>query len=200
MRGRGRPLRRAAERFQVSPTTAQRWAAHYGAGMTDRPSRPHRTGACGHQEALATSPTAVAERPSAVRRAERPLRTGYSHVRTAVDDHSSLAYSEILADERQETATAFKTRAHAFFASAGITVERVLTDNGSCYKPRLWHDTLAWAGIGPSHRHRDNRFGRASSRARRRQGAPRIIRAVVSGTERLDSGTARQLQARCARA
>ncbi|MEU5809083.1 IS481 family transposase, partial [Streptomyces sp. NPDC047718] len=72
---------------------------------------------------------------------------GYSYLHTAVDDHSRLAYSEILADETKETATAFWTRAQAFFADAGITVERVLTDNGSCYRSHTWRDTLAAAGI-----------------------------------------------------
>ena len=53
---------------------------------------------------------------------------------TAVDDHSRLAYSEILTDEKTATAAAFWQRALAFFAEHGITVERVLTDNGSCYR------------------------------------------------------------------
>jgi hypothetical protein len=74
---------------------------------------------------------------------------GYSYLHNAVDDHSRLAYSEILPDERQETAAAFWTRAQAFFTSVGITVERVLSDNGSCYRSRLWHTTLTQAGITP---------------------------------------------------
>ena len=74
-------------------------------------------------------------------------RIGYSFIHTAVDDHTRLAYSEILGDERKETAAAFWTRAQAFFAGLGITVERVLTDNGSCYKSHAWRDTLAAAGI-----------------------------------------------------
>ena len=65
----------------------------------------------------------------------------------AVDDHSRLAYAEILPDERKDTAAAFWTRAHAFFTTAGITVERVLTDNGACYRSHPWRDTLTAAGI-----------------------------------------------------
>ena len=72
---------------------------------------------------------------------------GYSYLHNAVDDHSRLAYSEILPDEKKETAVAFWQRAHTFFTSHGITVERVLTDNGSCYKSRLWRDSLTTAGI-----------------------------------------------------
>ncbi|MFD8484121.1 IS481 family transposase, partial [Kitasatospora sp. NPDC059673] len=74
-------------------------------------------------------------------------RIGYSHIHTAVDDHTRLAYSEILPDERQETAAGFWQRAERFFAELGITVERVLTDNGSCYRSRLWRDTLRASGI-----------------------------------------------------
>ncbi|TYL55922.1 IS481 family transposase [Nocardioides sp. BGMRC 2183] len=67
---------------------------------------------------------------------------GYVYLHHAVDDHSRLAYSEILADERKETAAAFWNRARVFFAAHGITVKAVLTDNGSCYRSRLWATTL----------------------------------------------------------
>ena len=46
-----------------------------------------------------------------------------------MDDHSRLVYSEILSDERKETASAFWTRANDYFNGCGITVLRVLTDN-----------------------------------------------------------------------
>jgi transposase InsO family protein len=59
---------------------------------------------------------------------------GYAYLHHAVDDHSRLVYSEILADERKETAAAFWGRARAFFTDAGVTVTAVLTDNGSCYR------------------------------------------------------------------
>ncbi|MFI0213388.1 IS481 family transposase, partial [Streptomyces lydicus] len=72
---------------------------------------------------------------------------GYSYIHSAVDDHSRLAYSEVLTDERKETAAAFWQRAHTFFTRHGITVERVLTDNGSCYKSKLFTQTLTAAGI-----------------------------------------------------
>ncbi|GGS30182.1 IS481 family transposase [Streptomyces nojiriensis] len=72
---------------------------------------------------------------------------GYSFIHSAVDDHSRLAYSEVLPDERQHTAIAFWHRANAFFAAHGITVERVLTDNGSCYKSKQFTQALTTAGI-----------------------------------------------------
>ncbi|MGQ4715931.1 IS481 family transposase [Streptomyces anulatus] len=80
------------------------------------------------------------------RRSSKPV-IGYCFVHSAVDDHSRLAYSEVLTDERQHTAVAFWQRANAFFTGHGITVERVLTDNGSCYKSKLFTQALAAAGI-----------------------------------------------------
>ncbi len=72
---------------------------------------------------------------------------GYDFIHAAVDDRSRLAYAEILADERQETASAFMTRAFSWFAARGVEVERVLTDNGACYRSREFAQTLADAGI-----------------------------------------------------
>lgn len=59
---------------------------------------------------------------------------GYAYLHPAVDDHSRLAYSEILADEKKATAAGFWVRANAYFESCGITVQAVMTDNGSCYR------------------------------------------------------------------
>ncbi|MDT0203988.1 IS481 family transposase, partial [Nocardioides sp. AE5] len=67
---------------------------------------------------------------------------GYAFVHHAVDDHSRLVYSEILEDEKKETAAAFWLRAEAYFTSCGITVKAVLTDNGNAYRSRLWAKTL----------------------------------------------------------
>jgi transposase len=82
-------------------------------------------------------------------RRKRYHGVGYAYLHTALDDHSRLAYTEILTDERAETAAAFFTRAHAYFTSVGITVSRVLTDNGSCYRSHLWRQLLHEAGITP---------------------------------------------------
>lgn len=81
-----------------------------------------------------------------VRKGGSPV-IGHSFIHTAIDDHSRLAYSEVLTNERKETATAFRQRANAFFKTHGITVERVLTDNGSCYRSRLFGQTLSAAGM-----------------------------------------------------
>jgi transposase InsO family protein len=63
---------------------------------------------------------------------------GYGYVHSALDDHSRLVYSEVLADEQAQTAAAFWARALDWFTAHGIRVERVLTDNGSCYRSRQW--------------------------------------------------------------
>jgi transposase InsO family protein len=70
---------------------------------------------------------------------------GYAYLHHAVDDHSRLAYSEILSDEKKETAAAFWRRARAFFAESGIQIDAVMTDNGSCYRSHAF--TVALDGI-----------------------------------------------------
>ena len=72
---------------------------------------------------------------------------GYCYVHSAIDGYSRLAYSEALDDETAATALAFWARARAFFTGHGITVERVLTDNGSPYISHAWRDEHAALGI-----------------------------------------------------
>ncbi|MDX1502810.1 MAG: IS481 family transposase [Thermoanaerobaculia bacterium] len=59
---------------------------------------------------------------------------GWEYVHVAIDDASRLAYAEMLPDERQESAIAFLERAVAFYAGHGVRIQRLLTDNGSCYR------------------------------------------------------------------
>jgi transposase InsO family protein len=228
----GWPLRRAAERFQVSVTTAARWAGRYraagSAGMADRSSRPHhspartptrterriikirvlrRWGPARIGYLLGLHPSTVhrvltryrmarlrwLDRPTGqvIRRIESsrcgelvhvdvkklgkipagggwrmvgrsagrrnwradtssgrrskhgdPLH-GHHFLHTALDGHSRLAYSELLSDERKETAAAFWHRANMWFSECGIIVGKVLTDNGSCYRSHAFKDALA---------------------------------------------------------
>lgn len=66
--------------------------------------------------------------------AKKKARIGYDYVHSAVDDHTRLAYSEILSDEKGDTAAGFLTRAAQFFASHGIgRIEAVMTDNHWSY-------------------------------------------------------------------
>lgn len=240
----GWPIRRAAERFQVSPATASKWAARFRAGlsMKDRSSRPvstphrvstrlerriinlrirrrwgphrisyhlgmprstvgrvltrYRMPLLAHLDQMTGLPI---RRPAptryeaaapgelvhvdikklgkipdgggwrafgrgsaqhrragvasdrAARRGE-PASRGYVYLHHAVDDHSRLAYSEQLPNEQKETAAAFWLRAQAFFAAAGITVQAVMTDNGSCYRSHAFANAL-----GPTVKHRRTR-------------------------------------------
>jgi transposase InsO family protein len=87
-------------------------------------------------------------RDSAQHRATRTApRVGYEYIHTAIDDHSRVAYSEILANETAATAVGFWRRARWWFALHGINVTAVLTDNGSCYRAHLWRSELDDAGI-----------------------------------------------------
>lgn len=76
-------------------------------------------------------------------------RTGKACLHTAIDDHSRVAYVEICGDERAETAAGFLQRAVAWFAERGVTIERVLSDNGGCYRSFAWRDTCAALSITP---------------------------------------------------
>ena len=231
----GWPIARAAERYDVSWRTAERWARRYRdegpAGMHDRSSRPHaqpnrtpqplirkivhlrrrrRWGpvAIGDQLGLAASTVhAVLVRcrlnrlthldritGEPVRRYEHPApgdllhvdvkklgnvpdgggwrylgrqqgdrnraatagkprnehrnpKMGTAFVHTVIDDHSRVAYAEIHDDETAATATAVLTTGVAWFAERGVTVHRVLSDNGSAYKSHLWRDTCHQLGI-----------------------------------------------------
>jgi transposase InsO family protein len=58
-----------------------------------------------------------------------------------------LAYTEILPDERKESAVGFLGRAIAWFARLGVTVERIMTDNGNCYCSYAFRDACTAAGI-----------------------------------------------------
>jgi transposase InsO family protein len=84
----------------------------------------------------------------ALGRANAPSKSGagYRFLHSALDDRSRLVYSEILDDERAVTAAAFWKRANAWFNQHGITCQRVITDNGSCYRSRLWLDTCTHTG------------------------------------------------------
>jgi transposase InsO family protein len=78
-------------------------------------------------------------------------RVGYDYAHAVVDDHSRLAYVELLADETAVTVTGFMERALAFYTSHGIIAKRVMTDNAFTYvKNRSLRELLADRGI--SHR------------------------------------------------
>jgi transposase InsO family protein len=99
--------------------------------------------------------------------------SGWEYVHVAVDDHSRLAYAEVLADERASTAIGFLKRALAFFARYGITVERILTDNGSAYRATV--HALACARLGLRHLRTRPRRPQTNGKAER------FIRTLLAG-------------------
>ena len=81
------------------------------------------------------------------RTATRTRRAGWEFVHVAVDDTTRLAYVEILDDEKGPTCLAFLRRAIGFFAGHGITVQAVLTDNGTGYCSKIHRAGIAALGI-----------------------------------------------------
>jgi transposase InsO family protein len=73
---------------------------------------------------------------------------GYDYLHIAVDDRTRIAFVEPHPNERDVTAAGFIDRAIRFFDSLGIAVERVMTDNGPCYKSKLFNAVLAEHGVG----------------------------------------------------
>lgn len=89
------------------------------------------------------SPNALASR----RTGPGTGRVGYTYLHTALDDHSRLAYTEALDDEKAVTAAEWWLRAVGFFTEHGIArIHRVLTDNGSCYRSHRWASALECTG------------------------------------------------------
>jgi transposase InsO family protein len=237
----------AADRFNVSPPTARKWADRYRqqgpAGMADRSSRPHTSPAktavalvrrivslrrrlrlgpvqLAHRVGLAASTvhavlvrcrisrlryldrvtgepirryehtypgslihvdvtkfgnipdggghrfvgrhhgernrSATIARTGGPRSKRRSPLLGRAYVHTVIDDHSRVAYAEIRTNETADTAIDVLRRAVAWFADHGVTVERVLSDNGSAYKSHAWRQACTDLGITP-HRTRPYR-------------------------------------------
>ena len=85
--------------------------------------------------------------PGLPRGRDRKPRTGTGFFHTVIDDHSRIAYLEEHDDETAETAVGVLRRAVAWFAEHGVTVEQVLSDNGSCYRSHAWRDACIQLGI-----------------------------------------------------
>jgi transposase InsO family protein len=92
-----------------------------------------------HREATATR--------TGNRNAKWEPRIGTAFVHTVIDDHSRVAYAEIHEDEKAVTAIGVLRRSVTWFAERGVTVQRVLSDNGSAYKSHAWRDACADLGI-----------------------------------------------------
>jgi len=104
---------------------------------------------------------------------KRRKTVGWEYVHVAIDDHSRLAYAEVLPDEKAATAIGFLNRAVAFYSRYGISVERLLTDNGSCYRATIHAIACRALGI----RHIRTRPYRPQTNGK----AERFIRTLLAG-------------------
>ena len=77
----------------------------------------------------------------------RSPHAGWQYVHVAIDDHSRLAYAEVLPSERAVDALAFLGRALAWYRAQGIVVEAVMTDNGPAYVSRAWRERCGELGL-----------------------------------------------------
>jgi transposase InsO family protein len=121
---------------------------------TGQPVRRIETSRCGELihidvKKLAAIPVGGGHRMLGRQRGKtrRNQRVGYTHIHSAIDAYSRLAYSEFAGPENTANCVAFLARAVAFFADHGIGVERVLTDNGNGYRSTAWATSCQLLGI-----------------------------------------------------
>jgi transposase InsO family protein len=107
------------------------------------------------------------------RAGKRRNTVGWEYVHIAIDDYSRLAYAEVLTDEKATTAIGFLRRAIAYYRRYGISVERLLTDNGSAYRATIHALACRQLGI----RHLRTRPYRPQTNGK----AERLIRTLLSG-------------------
>ena len=72
---------------------------------------------------------------------------GWEYLHVCIDDHSRVAFSQIMPNEKKESAIAFLKAALAYYKSLGVSVSRVMTDNGSCYKAFAFRDACRTLGL-----------------------------------------------------
>jgi transposase len=153
-----------AECLSMALSTVSRWLRRIGLGKLSRLAPPEpanryertRPGELVHVDVKKLgriSKRGAGHRVTGHRRSQfrvGPKRlgaTGWEFVHVCVDDATRLAYAELLPDELAATAAGFLRRAVAWFASMGITVERVLSDNGACYRSHQHAQTCHQLGI-----------------------------------------------------
>jgi len=72
---------------------------------------------------------------------------GWEYVHVAIDDHSRIAFAKVMPSEKRRSAIVFLKAALAYYESLGVKVERVMTDNGSCYKSFAFRRTCRRLGL-----------------------------------------------------
>ena len=145
-----------AERLQLARATVARWLRQAGIGRLKalEPKEPprryqrERPGELIHIDIKKLGRFATAgHRITGDRRRGQTRGAGWDFVHVAIDDATRLAYVEVLPDEKRGSATGFLVRALRWFRARGVRVERVMTDNGSAYRSRLFAKALRWIGV-----------------------------------------------------
>jgi transposase InsO family protein len=145
---------RIAHEVGLAASTVQSILRHAGCGRLDRGDRAtapvqrycwDRPGELIHVDVKKIAAIPDGGGWKAFGRGARPSHSGagYRYIHTALDDHSRVVYSEILDNEQAATAAGFWARAAAWFARLGVRCERVITDQGACYRSGLWHKACA---------------------------------------------------------
>ena len=89
----------------------------------------------------------IGHRITGDRQAGRSRAVGWEFVHVSIDDASRIGFSQILPDEKKESAVAFLRAAVAYYLSLGVTVARVMTDNGSCYRSKAFRRACRELGL-----------------------------------------------------
>lgn len=145
-----------AERLGLARSTVARWLKRMGLGrlsaLEPRPPviryQRERPGELIHLDIKSLGRfNKPGHRVTGGRKGNRNPGAGWDCVHVAIDDATRLAYVEVLPDQKRATTTAFLVRALRWFKARGITVERVMTDNGSAYVSKLFAKALRWLNI-----------------------------------------------------
>ncbi len=145
-----------AARLGLARSTVARWLTRHGLGRLSRidppePVRRYQRDRPGELIHIDIKKLGRFDRPghrvTGSRTGCRNRGAGWDFVHVAVDDATRLAYVEVLPDETKESATGFLIRALAWYAARGIRAERIMTDNGSAYRSRLFAEALAARSI-----------------------------------------------------
>ena len=150
-----------AECLQMALATVSRWLRRIGLGKLSRLEAPEppnryeraRPGELIHVDVKKLGRILQPGHRVTGRRRGRPTDArgygiaGWEFVHVCVDDATRLAYVEVLADERGDTAAGFLRRAVEWFTTMGVTVERVMSDNGSCYRSGIHANACRELGL-----------------------------------------------------
>ena len=149
------PMRRIAELVGRSVSTVSRWLARLGLSSLKalEPARPvlrYEHSAPGEMLHMDTKKLGRIVRPGhriSGNRRDTVEGAGWEYAHVAIDDYSRAGFVEMHADERKDSASSFLSKTVARLAAQGVVVKRLLTDNGSAYRSKLFNKTCQALGI-----------------------------------------------------